>query len=341
MFRFAHPTYLYGLLLIPVLVAVFLLLNLRRRRQLREYGDPQLLESLMPDVSPAREWWHFVLQMLALTLCFLMLAGPQFGSKVEKRKRQGVELIIAQDVSKSMLSQDILPDRMEKSKQTLSKLIDELVNDRVGLIVFAGEAYTQLPITADYVSAKMFLSSISTDMVPIQGTAIGSAIDLALRSFGPESEAGRAIIVITDGENHEGNAVERAKAAYEQGVRIHVVGMGSTKGGPIPTGRNNEYHKDREGNVVITKLNEEMCQQIAQAGGGIYVRSDNSNAALKVLVRELNKMTKTEIETTVYAEYDDQFQALAWVILALLFVDMFILHRRNDRMKHFKLFGDE
>lgn len=341
MFRFAHPTYLYGLLLIPVLVAVFLLLNLRRRRQLREYGDPQLLESLMPDVSPAREWWHFVLQMLALTLCFLMLAGPQFGSKVEKRKRQGVELIIAQDVSKSMLSQDILPDRMEKSKQTLSKLIDELVNDRVGLIVFAGEAYTQLPITADYVSAKMFLNSISTDMVPIQGTAIGSAIDLALRSFGPESEAGRAIIVITDGENHEGNAVERAKAAYEQGVRVHVVGMGSTKGGPIPTGRNNEYHKDREGNVVITKLNEEMCQQIAQAGGGIYVRSDNSNAALKVLVRELNKMTKTEIETTVYAEYDDQFQALAWVILALLFVDMFILHRRNDRMKHFKLFGNE
>ena len=240
-----------------------------------------------------------------------------------------------------MLAQDILPNRMEKSKQTLSKLIDELVNDRVGLIVFAGEAYTQLPITADYVSAKMFLSSISTDMVPIQGTAIGSAIDLALRSFGPESEAGRAVIVITDGENHEGNAVERAKAAYEQGVRVHVVGMGSTKGAPIPTGRNNEYHKDREGNVVITKLNEEMCQQIAQAGGGIYVRSDNSNAALKVLVRELNKMTKTEIETTVYAEYDDQFQALAWVILALLFVDMFILHRRSDRMKHFKLFGNE
>jgi len=341
MFRFAHPTYLYGLLLIPLLVAVFLLLNWRRKRQLSAYGDPQLLQDLMPDVSEAREWWHFVLQMLSLTLCFLMLAGPQFGSKIEKRKRQGVELIIAQDVSKSMLAQDILPNRMEKSKQTLSKLIDELVNDRVGLIVFAGEAYTQLPITADYVSAKMFLSSISTDMVPIQGTAIGSAIDLALRSFGPESEAGRAVIVITDGENHESNAVERAKAAYEQGVRVHVVGMGSTKGAPIPTGRNNEYHKDREGNVVITKLNEEMCQQIAQAGGGIYVRSDNSNAALKVLVRELNKMTKTEIETTVYAEYDDQFQALAWVILALLFVDMFILHRRSDRMKHFKLFGNE
>lgn len=341
MFRFAHPTYLYGLLLIPVLAALFLLLRWHRQRRLRQWGDPSLLQTLMPDVSPAREWWHFVLQMLALTLCFLMLAGPQFGSKIEKRKRQGVELIIAQDVSKSMLSQDILPNRMEKSKQTLSKLIDELVNDRIGLVVFAGEAYIQLPITADYVSAKMFLGTISTDMVPVQGTAIGSAIDLALRSFGPDSETGRAIIIITDGENHEGDAVERAKAAYEQGVRVHVVGMGSSKGAPIPTGRNNEFHKDREGNVVVTRLNEEMCQQIAQAGGGIYVRSDNSNAALKVLVRELNKMTKSEMETTVYAEYDDQFQALAWIILALLLVDMFILNRKNDRMKRFRLFGNE
>ena len=339
MFRFSNPYYLYFLLAVPVLLGLSWAVSRRQRRRLEAFGDPLLMQELMPAVSVARQRWHLVLQLLAVTVCAFMLAGPQFGSKLEKQKRQGAEIMIALDVSNSMMSEDIVPNRLEKARQTLSRLIDEMVNDKVGLIVFAGDAYTQLPITADYVSAKMFLNSVSTDLVPVQGTAIGAAIQLAQRSFGlSQSGAERALIIITDGENHEDNAVEMAKAAFEAGIRVHVVGMGSAKGGPIPTGKANDYHHDKDGNVVITKLNEEMCQQIAQAGGGIYVRSDNSNAALKLLVRELEKMTKSDIETTVYAEYDDQFQALAWMALVLLLVDMFILERKNDRWKNVRLF---
>ncbi len=338
MFRFEHPQYLYFLLLIPLLLAVFFYRNVMQKRQLRKYGNPALLAQLMPAVSPARRIWHIVLQLLALALCVFMLAGPQFGSKLEKNKRQGSELMIALDVSRSMNAQDIAPSRMEKAKQTLSKLIDGLSDDKIGLIVFAGDAYTQLPITADYVSAKMFLNTISTDMVPVQGTAIGAALDLAMRSFGTKTDADRAVVIITDGENHEGDALEKAKACFEQGVRVHVIGMGLPKGSPIPTGRQNDFHKDKEGNVVISKLNEEMCQQIAQAGGGLYVRSDNSNAALRMLLQELGKMNQADIETTVYTEYDDQFPSLAWLMLLVLLVDIFILERRNDKWKNLKLF---
>lgn len=338
MFRFEHPQYLYLLLLIPLLLLLYLYRNALQKKQLKRYGDPQLMALLMPRISPARRVWHIVLQLTALTLCIFMLAGPQFGSKLEKIKRQGSELMIALDVSRSMNAQDIAPSRMDKSKQTLSKLIDELSDDKIGLIVFAGDAFTQLPITADYVSAKMFLNTISTDLVPVQGTAIGKALDLAMRSFGAKTEADRAVIVITDGENHEDDALAKAKACLEQGVRVHVIGMGLPKGAPIPSGRPNDFHKDKEGNVVISKLNEEMCQQIAQAGGGIYVRSDNSNAALKMLLQELGKMNQADIETTVYTEYDDQFPSLAWVLLALLLIDMFIMEARNEKLKNIKLF---
>lgn len=338
MFRFEHPQYLYLLLLIPLLLLLYLYRNALQKKQLKRYGDPQLMALLMPRISLARRVWHIVLQLTALTLCIFMLAGPQFGSKLEKIKRQGSELMIALDVSRSMNAQDIAPSRMDKSKQTLSKLIDELSDDKIGLIVFAGDAFTQLPITADYVSAKMFLNTISTDLVPVQGTAIGKALDLAMRSFGAKTEADRAVIVITDGENHEDDALAKAKACLEQGVRVHVIGMGLPKGAPIPSGRPNDFHKDKEGNVVISKLNEEMCQQIAQAGGGIYVRSDNSNAALKMLLQELGKMNQADIETTVYTEYDDQFPSLAWVLLALLLIDMFIMEARNEKLKNIKLF---
>ena len=338
MFRFEQPYYLYLLLLIPLLLLLYLYRNSVQKRQLKQYGDPQLMASLMPMISPARRVWHIVLQLMALSLCIFMLAGPQFGSKLEKIKRQGSELMIALDVSRSMNAQDIAPSRMEKSKQTLSKLIDELSDDKIGLIVFAGGAFTQLPITADYVSAKMFLNTISTDLVPVQGTAIGTALDLAMRSFGAKTDADRAIIVITDGEHHEDDALAKAKACLEQGVRVHVIGMGLPKGAPIPSGRPNDFHKDKDGNVVISKLNEEMCQQIAQAGGGIYVRSDNSNAALKVLLQELGKMNQADIETTVYTEYDDQFPSLAWVLLAILLIDMFIMEARNNKLKNIKLF---
>lgn len=338
MFRFEHPYYLYLLLLIPLLLLLHLHRNALQKKRWKEYGDPALMATLAAAVSPARRTWHIVLQLIALTLCIFMLAGPQFGSKLEKVKRQGSELMIALDVSRSMNAQDIAPSRMDKAKQTLSKLIDELSNDKIGLIVFAGNAYTQLPITADYVSAKMFLNTISTDLVPVQGTAIGAALDLASRSFGTKTDADRAVIIITDGENHEDDALEKAKACLQQGIKVHVIGMGLPKGAPIPLGRANDFHKDKQGNVVISKLNEEMCQQIAQAGGGVYVRSDNSNAALKMLLQELGKMNQADIESTVYTEYDDQFPSLAWLLLFLLLIDMLILEARNEKWKNLKLF---
>ncbi|MCK9300116.1 MAG: VWA domain-containing protein [Bacteroidales bacterium] len=338
MFRFSDPDYLYLLILPLLFFGLFLLLNRRDQKQLRKYGNPQLLRTLMPEVSTARRWLHFLLQLTAIIVGVFMVAGPQFGSKLEKQKRQGAEVIVALDVSNSMMAEDLIPNRLEKSKQSLSRLIDQLANDKIGLIVFAGEAYTQLPITADYISAKMFLNTISTELVPTQGTAIGSAIQLALRSFGLDQEAERAIVVITDGENHEDDAVLQAQEAQKLGIKIHVIGMGSLKGAPIPQGLNNDYHKDKEGNVVITKLNEEMCQQIALAGGGVYVRADNTNTALRVLNKELDSMKKSDIETTVYAEYDEQFQALAWIVLLLLFVDMFILDKKNPALRKLKLF---
>ncbi|MDI9545820.1 MAG: VWA domain-containing protein [Bacteroidales bacterium] len=337
MFRFSDPNYFYLLILPLLLFGLFLLMNRKSFKQLRKYGNPQLLKPLMPEVSTARRWLHVLLQLTAILVTVFILAGPQFGSKLEKQKRQGAEVIVALDVSNSMMAEDLVPNRLEKSKQTLSRLIDQLANDRIGLIVFAGEAYTQLPITADYISAKMFLNTISTEMVPIQGTAIGAAIQLALRSFGLAQEAERAIVVITDGENHEDDAVLQAQEAQKQGIKVHVVGMGSLKGAPIPRGLN-DFHKDKDGNIVITKLNEEMCQQIAMAGGGVYVRADNTNTALRVLSKELDSMKKSDIETTVYAEYDEQFQALAWIVLLLLFVDMFILDKKNPALRNLKLF---
>lgn len=338
MFRFSNPEYLYLLLLIPVLALLFIAENRKRKKRLKAYGNPDIIAQLMPDVSHRRPWLKFILQLMAITVCIIMVSGPQFGSKLDKTQRKGAEMMIALDVSNSMMAEDITPNRLEKSKQILSRLVDKLKNDKIGLIVFAGEAFTQLPITSDYVSAKMFMSSISPALVPTQGTAIGAAIDLCARSFPQKGKAERAIIVITDGENFEDDAVERAKAALEEGIKTHVIGMGLEKGAPIPLANSNEFRKDKDGNVVITKLNEKMCQEIAAAGGGVYVRSDNTNGALRVITSELDKMTKADVESSVYSEYDEQFQGLAWIILVLLLIDVFILERKNKLLRKVKLF---
>jgi Ca-activated chloride channel family protein len=270
----------------------------------------------------------------------IIIAGPQFGSKLETVKRNGVEIMVCLDVSNSMLAQDVNPNRLEKAKRMLAKLTDGFTNDKVGLIVFAGDAFTQLPITSDYVSAKMFLSSINPSMVSTQGTAIGSAINLAMRSFSPDDKADKAIILITDGENHEGNAVQAAEAAADKGIHINIVGMGDPKGSPIPLdGSSNNYLKDKEGNVVITKLNEEMCKEIAAAGKGIFVRADNSNSALRAIESEIEKLNKSEIESKVYSEYDERFQTFAWIALVLLLADFVILSRKNRVFNKIKLFS--
>lgn len=340
MFRFAHPDFLWFLLLIPAIIIFYIYTQFKRAKALKQYGNPELLEQLMPDVSKSKPRIKFYIEVTALALLILILAGPQFGSKLETVKKQGVEIMVALDVSNSMLARDIAPNRLEKSKQMLSRLVDQLQNDKVGLIVFAGDAFTQLPITSDYVSAKMFLSSISPKMVSIQGTSIGAAINLAARSFTPNEASDKAIVVITDGENHEGNAVEAAAAAYEKGIKVNVIGIGSPQGAPVPddSGNVNSFRKDKEGNVVVTKLNEEMAKEIAAAGHGLYVRADNTNSALKALTDEVKSMNKTELESRVYSDYDDRFQSVAWIVLVLLLLDVFILDRKNSILRKVKLF---
>jgi Ca-activated chloride channel homolog len=338
MFRFSNPEYLYALFLIPGIVALYLYSNIKSRRYLKKFGNPELLRELMPDVSTRRPILKFILQITAITVCIFMIAGPQFGSKLEKSRRQGAEIMIALDVSNSMLAEDIQPNRLTKAKQILSKLVDKLKDDKIGLVVFAGDAFTQLPITSDYVSAKMFMNTITPELVPTQGTAIGTAIDLCMTSFPPKGAAERAIILITDGENFEDDASKAAAIAKEEGVKVHVVGLGLQQGSPIPIPNSNDFRRDKEGNVVITKLNEKMCQDIAAAGSGIYIRSDNSNVALKVLEGQLNKMTKSTIESTIYSEYDEQFSGLAWIILVILVLDQLIQERKNKRLKNIRLF---
>ncbi len=340
MFRFAHPEFLWLLLVIPAMAFFYIYSQIKRKNALKAYGNPELLAQLMPDVSASKPRLKFILQMCALALLALVIAGPQFGSKLETVKKQGVEIMVALDISNSMLARDVAPSRLDKSKQMLSRLVDQLKDDKVGLIVFAGDAFTQLPITSDYVSAKMFMSTINPKMVSSQGTSIGAAINLAARSFTPNESSDKAIVVITDGENHEGNAVEAAQAAYEKGIKVDVIGIGSPQGAPVPddSGNVNSFRKDKEGNVVVTRLNEEMAKEIAAAGHGIYVRADNTNSALKALTDDVRKMNKTELESRVYSDYDDRFQAVAWIVLVLLFVDIFVLDRKNSILRKIKLF---
>ena len=341
MFRFEEPTYLYLLLLLPFLAAFYLYSNYRRRKAIRKFGDPVLMAQLMPDVSKYRPDVKFWLVFAAIGLFAVLLARPQFGSKLETVKRQGVEVMIALDISNSMLAQDVQPSRLEKAKRLVAQLVDKMENDKVGMIVFAGDAFTQLPITSDYISAKMFLESINPSLISKQSTAIGAAINLATRSFTPQEGVGRAVIVITDGENHEGGAVEAAKAAAEKGIHVSVLGVGMPDGAPIPVEGTDDFRRDRDGNVVVTRLNEQMCQEIAQAGDGIYVRVDNSNAAQKVIAQEINKMAKADVETQVYTEFNEQFQAVAWIILLLLLAEMLILERKNPLFRNIHLFKKE
>lgn len=338
MFRFGEPLYLYLLLVLPFLVAFYLYSNYRRRKKLRQYGDPVLMAHLMPAVSKNRPDVKFWLMWSALAMIIFMLARPQFGSKMETVKRQGVETVVALDISNSMLAQDVTPSRLEKSKKLISRLVETFNNDKVAMIVFAGEAFAQLPITSDYISAKMFLESISPSLIATQGTDIRGAIDLAMKSFTPNEGVGRAIVLITDGENHEGGAVEAAKAAAEKGVRVFVLGVGSPDGSPIPVEGTNEFRRDKDGNVVVTRLNEEMCREIAQAGNGMYVRVDNTNNAEKALNAEINKLAKADVETQVFTEFDEQFQVLAWLALLLLAAELMILNRKNPLFKNVKLF---
>ena len=348
MFRFANIEMLWLLVTIPVFAIAYWAYTKHKRRQLEAFGDAELMEALMPNASRVRPTVKFSIVLVALTLLIFATARPQFGQSERTEKRQGIEAIVALDISNSMLAEDVAPNRLDRAKQMLSKLMDNMVNDKVGLVVFAGDAFVQLPITCDYVSAKMFLNSIKPELIKTQGTAIGQALSTSIRCFGavsdrdsqPVADVNRAIILITDGENHEDDAVAVAKHAKEMGIQVLVVGIGKPEGSPIPMPGTNNFRKDRQGNVVVSKLNEEMCREIAQAGGGIYVRCDNSNTATKAVQKELDKLATQEIETQVYTDYNEQFQSFALIALLLLVIDFFIFNRKNKAVTRWDIFGD-
>ena len=339
MFRFANIEVLWLLATVPVFIAAYVFYTLRKRRQLEAFGDAELMEQLMPNASRVRPTVKFSIVMVALVLLILAAGRPQWGQSERTEKRQGIEAIVALDISNSMLAEDVAPNRLDRAKQMLSKLMDNMVNDKVGLVVFAGDAFVQLPITCDYVSAKMFLNSIKPELIKTQGTAIGQALSTSIRCFGEQSDASRAIILITDGENHEDDAVAVAQRAKEAGIRVLVVGIGKPEGSPIPMPGTNSFRKDREGNVVVSRLNEDMCREIAQAGGGIYVRCDNTNTATKAIQKELDKLATQEIETQVFTDYNEQFQSFALMALLLLVIDFFIFNRKNKAITKMDIFG--
>ena len=341
MFRFAHIEFLWLLLAIPVLVATHIWITHRKHQQLQQFGDPELMAELMPNASKIRPHVKFALMLTALALLIIGIARPQYGTKEQTVKRQGIEVMIALDISNSMLAEDVAPNRLERAKQMLSKLVDQMVDDKLGLVVFAGDAFTQIPITCDYVSAKMYLQSITPELIPAQGTAIGKAITTCVSSFGSEdTDKSRAIILITDGDNHEDNAQEAAKMAKEKGIHVFVVGIGKPEGSPIPDGRGG-FKKDKQGTVVVSRLSEEMCQEVAAAGGGMYVRADNSNTATRALEKEIEKLGKQEIETKVYSDYNEQYQSFIFIALLLLVIDFFIFSRKNKSISRINLFGDK
>jgi Ca-activated chloride channel family protein len=337
MLRFEDPIYLWLLLLIPLMAGIRLLSWRRYKKNLKAFGDPRLVKDLMPDLSKSRRAVKFWLLMTALAVLVLMLARPQMGTKISHEKRKGIEAIICMDISNSMKAEDVVPSRLDKSKMLVENLVDHFVNDKIGLIVFAGDAFVQLPITSDYVSAKMFLQNIDPTLIATQGTNIAEAINLAMHSFTQQDKVGRAIIVITDGEDHEGGAIEAAKAAHDKGINVFILGIGSSKGSPIPDGQGG-YMKDASGETVMSALNEQMCQDIAKAGSGTYIHVDNTSDAQEKLNDSLIKLQKGETSSVIYSEYDEQFQAFGIIALVLLIVEILILESKNPLLKGIKLF---
>lgn len=329
MIIFAAPHYLLLLLLIPFFFLGMGLWLWGRRRRLRRFGDEALVNELMPSWSRGKLWVRTVLLSLAFFFFVIGLSRPQIGAKLKEHKIKGAEIMIVLDVSNSMLAQDYSPDRLERAKLAISRITDKLKDDRIGLIVFAGTSFVQLPITSDYVSAKMFLNSISTESIPIQGTAIGDAISTAVRGFSAQSEHSRAIIVITDGENHEDDAVAAAKQAAEAGIKVYTIGVGSADGQPIPM--NGELLKDKDGNIVVTRLDEETLRKVASAGGGAYVHAGNDEFGLTPIISDIRKMEDEEYNSVVFEEYNEQFMYFLGIALVFFVLEMLVGDRRTRR----------
>ncbi len=342
MLRFENIEFLYGLLLIPVFIFVYWMMKRWKTKAMKSLGDLPIISRLISGLSRSRPVLKFIILMLAYVFLIIGIANPQIGSKLKEAKRKGIDLVIALDVSNSMLAEDITPNRLERAKQAVSKLISRLEGDRVGMIIFAGNAYLQLPITTDYAAAKMFLSTISTKTVPAQGTAIGKAIETAVNAF-DDNDHSKAIVIITDGENHEDDAIEQARLASEKGIKVYTLGMGLAEGAPIPIynkfGNQEGFKKDNQNQTVITKLNETMLQQIASAGNGIYVRANNTKAGLDKIFDKINEMEETEFEAQIYSDYEDRFQYLIGAAVLLLILETIIVERKSKWAGKINLFG--
>ena len=342
MYRLDNIEYLYGLALIPVLILIYVLHRIWRRKALRKLGDMEIISQMMPTVSEIKPTLRFIFFLATFVFLIFGLVNPQIGSKLEEVKREGSDIVICLDVSNSMKAEDFKPNRLAKAKQAIEKLIDKLNNDRIGIIVFAGEAYVQLPITTDYAAAKLFLENVDCDAVPVQGTVITNAIELAEKSFGTEEGKNKAIIIISDGESHEDDAISAAKAVYEKGTVIHTIGIGSPGGVPIPVYRNKipaGYKKDREGNTIITKLNEDALAEIASAGGGVYVRANQGEIGLLALQERINKMDKKTFDSKMYTDYEDRFQFFIAIALIFLVIESIITETKSKVWN--KMFKEE
>lgn len=341
MLRFAHIELLWGLAFVPLLILLFLLVRSWKKKALAAFGDKEVVRRLIPDVSFSRPILKFVLFITAYALLIIGLADPQIGTQTEDTKTKGADLMILLDVSNSMLSKDFAPDRLDNAKLALDQLISNLQDNRIGIIVFAGKAYVQLPSTTDYAAAKLFLNTINTGIVPVQGTAIGAAIDMGMRSFDFKNGASKVMILLTDGENHEDDAVKAATQAHAKNVFIHVIGFGSPQGATVPiydNGKLTGFHLDSAGHKVISKLNEAMCKEIATAGHGIYLRATSTNSGLGIVMDQVNKMKQKTNDSKQFKEYEDRFQFFLAIAFLLLIAEFFISNRKSLRLSRLKLF---
>ncbi|MBL4708560.1 MAG: VWA domain-containing protein [Flavobacteriales bacterium] len=341
MFRFEHSYILWGLALIPTMLIIFGLVKAWRKKARAKFAENDLFIQLMPSYSNFRYNAKFILFLIAYGLLIIGIANPQIGTKLEEIKREGIDLIVAVDVSNSMKAEDLSPNRLERAKRGLLQLVEELKSDRLGIIVFAGQAYTQLPITTDYSAAKLFLNTIDTDIVPTQGTAIGAAIDLAIKSFNYEQGGNKALIIVTDGENHEDDAIRSAEKALEKGIKVYTVGMGTPNGAPIPLLRRGQkigYRQDNAGNTVVSSLNEEMLRDISAAGKGFYVRATNANAGFGTILDDLSGLEKSEYESQVYTDYEDRFQFFIGAAVLLILISMIIPEKKGKLSEKVNLF---
>jgi Ca-activated chloride channel family protein len=340
MFRFENPHYLYALIALPLMVIFFLLVRRLKKNALKRFGEQQLMNRLLPYLSWKRQSFKFILFAIAWMFLVIAIANPQLGSKLAKVQHKGIDLMICLDVSNSMLAEDIAPNRLENAKLAISKLIDNLKGDRIGIVIFAGKGYVQLPITSDYAAAKLFLSTIRPELVPTQGTAIAEALALAGEAFIDEKH-NKAVVLITDGEDHEGNAVEETAKLAEKGVRVFTIGIGSPEGSPIPdvvNGNVTGFKKDNEGNTIVTKLNETILQQIASAGSGIYVRSGSTQTSLKKVLEETNKIEKSEFDAKLYSDYENRFYYFIWPAFILLILEVMLSERKSKWLSNIKIF---